>query len=121
MKKSNLENRIEDFAAEVITIVENLPESISNNHLGMQLVQSSTTAALRYGEAQGANNRAEFIQKMKTALQSLRETFVYLRILKKAVSRDTGNFRMTYQENDELIAIFISSLSTAQKNALKVA
>ena len=116
MRKYDLENRLISFACEVIKISNQLPKDYVGIHLGKQLIRSGTSPALNYGEAQSVESTKDFIHKMKVALKELRETFVNLMIINK--SNILGNHLIDpiTKENDELIAIFIKSISTAKRN-----
>jgi len=56
-KKFDLEERLIDFAAEVVLFVENLPDKKSAAHLGGQLLRSGTSPSLNYGEAKSAESK----------------------------------------------------------------
>jgi four helix bundle protein len=117
--KYDLEERLIEFGSRIIDVVESLPNSTTGKHLGSQLVRSGTAPALNYGEAQAAESRADFIHKMKIALKELRETKVNLRYILKRNNFPVERLLPLLKENDELIAIFIKSISTA-KEKLKV-
>ena len=117
MKKFNLEDRLIDFAVEIINIVETLPKNPVCKHLGSnQLLRSGTSPALNYGEAKSAESRAHFIHKIKIVIKELRESFICLKILnqKKYLSEDV--FNPILKENNELISIFVKSLKTARES-----
>ncbi|MDP2363808.1 MAG: four helix bundle protein [Ignavibacteria bacterium] len=117
MNKSELEDRLVDFAVMVIEIVDVLPNTKAGNHLGGQLVRSGTSPALNYGEAQSGESRKDFIHKLKIVLKELRETFVCLKIILKADLCDKPEkIQIALKENNELISIFVKSVETAQKN-----
>jgi len=82
-RKFDLEERLIDFASNIVDVAEALPNTIAGNHLAGQLVRSGTAPALQYGEAQAAESRQDFIHKMKVALKELRETYNCSRIIKK--------------------------------------
>ncbi len=116
MKKFNLDERLIDFASLCIDIAEALLKTVAGNHLAGQLVRSSTSPALHYGEAQAAESRNDFIHKMKVCLKELRETFNCLRLIRKKNWFDTIKLESILKVNNELISIFVSSLKTAQQN-----
>ncbi|MEQ1677038.1 MAG: four helix bundle protein, partial [Chitinophagaceae bacterium] len=89
---------------------------LAGNHIASQFVRSSTSPALHYGEAQGAESSNDFIHKMKVCLKELRETFNCLRLIKKKFWYDDIKLSALIIENNELISIFVASLKTAQKN-----
>lgn len=115
--KYDLEQRLVSFAVMIIKMIRSLPDDRSCNHLVGQLVRSGTAPALLYGEAQGAESRKDFIHKMKIALKELRETGVCLKIIDQAgFATSSDELTKLLNEDNELIAIFHKSVSTAQKN-----
>ena len=116
MKSFELDTRLIDFAASIIEIAENLPTSSAGQHLSYQLIRSGTSPALNYGEAQAAESRKDFIHKMKIALKELRETYNCLRIIHRRQWIQKEKIEHVINENNQLIAIFVSSINTALKN-----
>ena len=120
MKKFDLEDRLIDFAIQAIDLIETLPQNPVCKHLGSnQLLRSSTSPALNYGEAQAAESRADFIHKIKVVLKELRESFVCLKILNRKQYLSTNIMSPILKENNELISIFVKTLKTAKENLRK--
>lgn len=115
----DLEERLIEFGTRVINVGEALPFSLTGKHLGGQLVRSGTAPALNYGEAQAAESRPDFIHKMKIALKELRETKVNLKFILRRNYFPENRLLPLLKENDELIAIFVKSVSTAQEKLSK--
>jgi four helix bundle protein len=115
-RKFDLDQRLIDFAANIIDVAEALPSTIAGKHICGQLVRSGTAPALPYGEAQGVELRKDFIHKMKVALKELRETFNCLRIIKKKNWYSPDFLTTILDENNQLISIFVKSIETAKKN-----
>ncbi len=116
MDKFDLEDRLVDFSVLIIEIANEMPNSKAGNHLAGQIIRSGTSVALNYGEAQGGESRKDFIHKMKVVLKELRETFVCLKIIHKAnLYKTEAKIKNAKKENNELIAIFVKSITTAQK------
>ena len=115
ISKWDLEDRLIDFAILIIDISESLPNTKAGNHLAGQIIRSGTSPALNYGEAQDAESNQDFIHKIKIILKELRETFVALKIIKKAeLYENEDKLKITLKENDELIAIFVATIKTAR-------
>ena len=113
----DLERRLIDFAAAVLDVVESLPNSVAGVHIGGQLTRCGTSPAANYGEAQAAESRRDFIHKMKVCLKELRESRVWLEIIRrKAMARNQTGVTEAIREANELIAIFVASIATAQRN-----
>ena len=116
-KKIDLDDRLIDFAVEIIKIIEKLPESKSSAHLGGQLLRSGTSPSLNYGEAKSGESKNDFIHKMKICLKELRESFNYLRIIHRAgIYGSEQEVLELIQECNELISIFVKSINTASQN-----
>ena len=81
-----------------------------------QMATSGTSSAPNYGEAQSAESRADFIHKMKVALKELRETRVWLIMIKRAkLIEPPSKLESLLDENNQLISIFVTSLKTAKE------
>lgn len=114
-REFDLEDRLIDFAVDEIKLAESFPKSYAGNHLGGQLIRSTTSAALNYGEAQSAESRKDFIHKIKIVLKELRESRICLRILKRIQSWNSLNkINPILKECNELISIFVASISTTE-------
>ena len=115
-KTYDLEERLIDFAVRIIRMAESLPKTRVGNHVSGQLVRCGTSPAPNYGEAQGAESRADFIHKMKVCLKELRETRVWLLIIVRAeLIKPTSKLDSLIQETNELISIFVTSIRTDKK------
>ena len=113
--KYDLEDRLIDFAAMVIDLVEALPNTRTGNYVANQLVRSGLSPAPNYGEAQSAESRKDFVHKMKIALKELKESRVWLRIIRRKSLIEPGPAMDTaFAECEELIRIFGKSISTAE-------
>lgn len=115
-RKFDLEDRLIAFAISILNLRENLPNTYACNHLGNQLIRSGTSPALNYGEVQAAESKKDFIHKMKVCLKELRESNICLKILKLKYVKDQHEYNSILKESRELIAIFASSVKTAQGN-----
>jgi four helix bundle protein len=112
-----IENRLIDFVARIQKILKTFPTTYFHLQLVNQISRSSTATALNYAEAESAESAKDFIHKIKIVLKELRECYVSLRIL--AHDNDLNNISelsALIQENNELIAIFVKSIQTDEKN-----
>ena len=113
--KYDLEDRLIQFSVSIIVSSNKMEGNYSFQHLSKQLIRSSTSAALNYGEAQSAESKRDFLHKMKICLKELRESLVNLKIQKGAnLISDINKIDILIKENNELIAIFVSSIRTSQ-------
>jgi four helix bundle protein len=112
----DLEDRLIDFSVRIMNIVEALPNTRVGNHVGGQLLRCGTAPASNYGEAQSAESRTDFVHKMKIALKDLRETRIWLRTALRKPLLKPAELTDVLAECNELTAIFVASIRTAQKN-----
>ncbi len=118
-RKYDLEERLLAFAAAVIDLSEKLPNTRSGNHIAGQILRSGTSPYSNHGEAESAESREDFIHKLKVCLKELRETRRWARLIqRKHWAQNDSTLLFVLSESDELIRIFMSSIKTAQKNAL---
>ena len=115
--KFDLEDRLVDFSCRIIEVVEALPSNRAGNYIAAQLIRCGMAPALLYGEAQGAESRADFIHKMRISLKELKETRVCLKVISKAnMIRPVNRLDNIKSENEQLISIIAKSIETAKKN-----
>ena len=113
-EKYDLEERLLDFAANIILLSEQLPKTRSGNHIAGQILRSGTSPYPNHAEAQAAESRKDFIHKMRVCLKELRETLRWLNLIGKAnLLKSPSELPTLRKENDELIRIFMSSIRTA--------
>jgi len=116
----DLEDRLVEFSAVIIDVVELMPTSRAGNHLAGQLVRSGTSPALNYGEVQGAESRDDFIHKLRIGWKELKETRVCLKIIRrKRMIPDAQLLQKALDEVEQLAAIFSKSISTSVANKKK--
>ncbi|MFD2568369.1 four helix bundle protein [Pseudotenacibaculum haliotis] len=114
-KKYDLEERLIQFSIDIITLCKESNKSFASEHLVKQIIRSSTSSALNYGEAQSAESTKDFQHKMKVCLKELRETLVNLKIQEGINAiKNKQELEKLVKENNELIAIFVSSIRTSQ-------
>ena len=119
-RKFDLEDRLIDFAVRIVKLSENFLNTKAGNHISNQILRSGTSPAPNYGEAQGAESIADFVHKMKISLKELRETCVWLKIIRQTqLIKPVKKLDPLLTENNELISIFVTSIETAKKNKFK--
>lgn len=118
-RKYDLEERLIQFALNILDIVERLPNTYVGRHFGNQLTRCGTSPAFHYSEAKSAESRKDFVHKLKVGLKELRESSTNMKIIKRKPLVENPVLDKTLQECDELISIFVKSIQTTQKNMLK--
>jgi four helix bundle protein len=119
-KGDNIQERLINFAVEIIGMTSKLPKTIAGKHIAVQLLRSGTSPAPNYAEARGAESIKDFIHKLKIALKELNETNVWLEITRRSNLLPGSHLNHLYTECDELRRIIASSFRTAEKQKGKV-
>src|SRR5687768_10698499 len=109
-----LEERLVDFAVRIIKLSTSLPRTPAGKHIAGQILRSGTSPAPNYGEARGAESRADFVHKIRVVLKELNETSIWLRIIERSRLLKTELLMDIVQENGDLCRIFAASLRTAR-------
>ena len=117
----DLEDRLLDYAAAIIRLAEELPKTRAGNHLASQLLRSGTSPLPNHGEAESAESPADFIHKLKVCLKELRETKRWLRLVMRVPLLPTSAANPLLAETIELIRIFVASIRTTERHAVKPA
>jgi four helix bundle protein len=112
--KYDLEERLLEYAARVIGLVEGLPETRAGNHVAGQLLRSGTSPLPNHGEAQGAESRRDFVHKLRICHKELRESRRWLRLIQRVPLLKAQRVQPLVDETEALIRIFAASLRTAQ-------
>jgi four helix bundle protein len=109
-----LEERLIDFAVRIIKLSASLPRTPAGKHIAGQILRSSTSPAPNYGEARGAESRADFVHMIRVVLKELNETSVWLRIIDRSDLVKHQLLMGIMEESAELCKIFATSLKTAR-------
>jgi four helix bundle protein len=112
-----LEERLIDFASAIVALANNLPRTRAARHIAMQILRSGTAGASNYGEARGAESRADFIHKLGVVQKELNETSVWLRILLRTNLGKGDQIVAIYHENVSLARIITASIMTAKRRS----
>jgi len=111
----DLEDRLLNFGARIITLTSSLGSDYAARHIGNQLLRSGTAPLSHHGEAQAAESPADFIHKLRLALKEFRESERWLKLIVRANILPDQKLTPLLDETDQLIRIFVTSISTAEK------
>jgi four helix bundle protein len=113
----DLEERLLEFSARIIRLVDALPNTRAGNHVAGQLLRSGTSPYGNHGEVEAAESRKDFVHKLKVCLKELKETRRWLRLIQKSKMLPEKSLIPILAESEELIRIFFTSIRTAEKNS----
>ncbi|MBI2843936.1 MAG: four helix bundle protein [Armatimonadetes bacterium] len=114
---TNLTDRMLDFAAATIKLVNRLPRTTTGRHIGAQFLRAGTSAAANYEEACAAESRADFLHKLQIVLKELRESRFWLRLVDRAELIPESEYQSLLKESQELCNIIGKSIVTTRAKA----
>jgi four helix bundle protein len=116
-KADEIEDRLIDFGVQIIHLSGRLPANHAGEHIAKQMLRSGTSPAPNYGEARGAESRADFVHKLGIALKELNETKVWLKMLARARLASADTVGPVLDECQQLARILNASIQTARRSA----
>ena len=116
VNKEEMKRRTKLFALRVIRLVESLPRGRTSEVIGRQLLRSATSVGANYRAACRAKSRADFISKMGTVEDEADESMYWIELLIESELVQHDRVADLLDEADQLIAITVSSITTAKKN-----
>jgi four helix bundle protein len=115
-----LQRRLVSFAVKIIELAGHLPKTPAGRHVSGQILRSGTSPASNYGEARGAESRADFVHKLRIAVKELNETGIWLLIILESRIAPAVFVENLIKENRELACILGASIRTAQAKASRI-
>lgn len=113
--RKEIEKRLVQLSLKINRVCKKLDNSYLSYHITKQIIRSSTSAALNYGEAKAAESRKDFIHKTSLVLKELRETKISLILLEDSFSgTQESSIVECHNECDQLVAIFHKTVATAR-------
>jgi four helix bundle protein len=114
--REQIEKRLIDLALEINDLCKSLEKSYFTKHMSEQMIRSSTSAALNFSEAQGAESRNDYQHKTGVVLKELRETKTSLLLIRSSLPDDKiEKLKVCLDECDQLVAIFHKTVMTLKR------
>lgn len=111
----DLGERLLEFSARIIRLVDSMPSRRSSTHVGGQLLRSGTSPQSNHGEAQAAESVDDFIHKLKICKKELIESWRWLRLIARVpLVKKPDRIAPLIDETEQLVRIFSKSLQTAE-------
>jgi four helix bundle protein len=115
-KESIIDVKSYDFAIKIVRAYQHITQTQKEYVLSKQLLRSGTSIGANVREAEHAQSKADFLNKMNIALKEANETAYWLNILKDTEYLSMESFTSLKQPCDELISILVKIVSTTKKS-----
>jgi four helix bundle protein len=106
------------FALRIISLYKLLITERKEFVLSKQVLRSGTSVGAMVREAEHAQSRADFLNKMNIALKEINETEYWLMLLRDSSYLDENEFNSIHKDCDEIIRLLVSTVKTL-KTSLK--
>jgi len=118
-----MENVLKDksylFALRVVKLQKYLTRDKKEFVISQQVLRSGTSIGALIREAQYAQSKKDFINKLSIALKEANETHYWLSLLKDSEYITDGMHNSIYSEVIEMIKILTASINTAKERLRK--
>jgi four helix bundle protein len=111
-----MKSRTKEFAKSIINLCRKFTNNMEGRLIGNQIFRSGTSTAANYRAVCRARSTADFISKLSIVEEEADETLFWLGLIKEMGIVDEALLNSLMQENDEIIAIIVSSIKTARNN-----
>lgn len=113
MKENVIKNKSFDFALKIVELYKRMKKQ-NEYVLSKQLLRAGTSIGANVNEAEAAQSKADFINKMSIASKEARETKYWLMLIHRSniIDFDLTNY---LSEIDEIINILTSIVKTSQE------
>lgn len=112
MTTEELRNRLKVFAVRIVKLVDKLPNTSAGRAIGNQIIRSGTSPAANYRAACLGKSDKDFLNKLKMVEEELDETLYWIELLGDTSLVKQELLSDLYRENEELLKIIISSITT---------
>lgn len=116
MGSSILRTKSFAFAVRIVRLVQRLEKVDKEYVLSKQILRCGTSGGALTREAQFAQSKRDFINKLSIGLKEINETEYFLALLHATDYLDQGEFESLNADCNELKAISISAIKTAKEN-----
>ena len=114
-----MENGIADkslaFAIRTVKLYQHLSDQKKEFVLSKQLLRSGTAVGALVREAEHAQSKADFLNKMNIALKEANETLYWLILLKETNYILNEEYSSIYKEAEELVKILVAIVKTTKQ------
>jgi four helix bundle protein len=114
--KFDLEDRTTKFSENIIDFSRKLPQDTITKPIISQLIRAATSIGANYCEADEANSKKDFINKIAIAKKETKETKYWLRLVAHTLPNFNAEARKLWKEAQELNLILAAIIRNSKKS-----
>ena len=116
MKKEDLKERTLQFCVRIVHMVDKMTDEVTTDFITEQLLKSCISVGARYNAACRPSSARDFINRLKLVEDAAYESVFWLDLIEACNIFPPEKIKDLKQEANELLSIFVASISTARKN-----
>lgn len=113
MNSEEMKNRTRQFAIDVASLMEKLPDNTINRIYKGQLIRSSSSSGANYRASRRAKSKADFKNKLKIE-EELDESLFFLELLLAFNKQLETEINLLHSEGETLLKIIVSSIVSSR-------
>lgn len=117
-KNYDLADRTFKFSQELLKFCRSIRQDLVNKPIVSQLIRAGTSIGANYSEADSANSKKDFINKISISKKEANETKYWLRLMADDMPDKKEELRKLFREAQELHLIFSAIVRKAQVKTL---
>lgn len=119
MNEQEFKDRTKKLALRIITLTESLPNYLSANVIGNQLLRSGTSVGANYRAACRAKSTADLINKLTIVEEEADESLYWMELLIEAKIVKDIKLSQLINGMDEVVSMVVSYIKTLRSKQIK--
>lgn len=119
MNEQEFKDRTKKLALRIITLTESLPNSLSANVIGHQLLRSGTSIGANYRAACRAKSTADLINKLTIVEEEADESLYWMELLIEAEIIKDIKLSQLINDMDKVVSMVVSYIKTLRSKQIK--
>ena len=115
--RHDIYERIFNFIVLVLSLVDKLPRTYSNQVNINQVTRSVTSMGANSQEADGANSKKDFLHCLTITRKEGKVTVYWLRLIQNLNKAQSDKFQIVINEGGEIVAIISSIIKKTLENS----
>ena len=113
-KENPIAEKSVSFAIRIVKLYKHLTEKNKEFGISKQLLRSGTAIGALVKEAEHAQSKPDFLNKMNVSLKEANETLYWLFLLNETGYLTKTEYKSIHQDADELVRLLVSIVKTTK-------
>src|SRR5262245_12635412 len=115
----DLDQRLLQYAEQILRLVDRLPSTRAGNHVAGQLLKAGTSPLPMHGTVRATESREDLLARLRSCLKDLQESRRWLRFIKHVpLIQPTDEIDLLLAETESLIGLFATSIWAARRKSV---